>query len=50
MKGVWRIRTKQEQRESCETSDLVADIERRRLEWLGECDYNGSNKGGLENF
>jgi hypothetical protein len=35
VEGVRRIRTKQEQRELCETSDLVVDIEGRMLEWLG---------------
>jgi hypothetical protein len=33
-KRVWGIRTNQELRESYKTPDVVAVIERRRLEWL----------------
>jgi hypothetical protein len=33
--GLWRIKINQELRELYNTSDLVADSKRRRLEWLG---------------
>jgi hypothetical protein len=32
-------------RELYKTPDLEMEIEMKRLEWFGECNYNGSNKG-----
>ena len=33
--GIWRIRTNQELRELYRNIDIVANIKRKRLEWIG---------------
>jgi len=33
--GIWRIRTNQELRELYKDLDTVADIKKKRLEWIG---------------
>ena len=33
--GIWRIRTNQELRELYKDLDIVADIKKKRLEWIG---------------
>jgi hypothetical protein len=33
--GIWRIRTNQELRELYKYLDIVADIKKKRLEWIG---------------
>jgi hypothetical protein len=33
--GMWRIRTNQELRELCKYLDIVADIKKETLEWIG---------------
>ena len=33
--GIWIVRTNQELRELCKDLDVVADIEKKRLEWIG---------------
>jgi hypothetical protein len=32
---MWRIRTNQELEELCKVQDIVADIKKKRLEWIG---------------
>jgi len=33
--GMWRVRTDQELGELCKDLDIVADIKRKRFEWMG---------------
>jgi len=33
--GIWRIRTNQELRKLCEYLDIIACIQKKRLEWFG---------------
>jgi len=33
--GMWRVRTDQELGELCKDLDIVADINRKRFEWMG---------------
>jgi hypothetical protein len=33
--GIWRIRTNEEMRELYKDLDIVADIKKKRLEWIG---------------
>ena len=35
MQGIWRIRTNQELRELYKDLDIIADINKKRLEWIG---------------
>jgi hypothetical protein len=41
--GVWNVRAKRELKELHKTPYLVMEIERKRLEWFGKCNYNRSN-------
>ena len=34
--GIWRIRTNRELRELYKDLDIVADIKKKRLEWIGQ--------------
>jgi hypothetical protein len=33
--GIWRIKTNQKMREQYKDLDIVADIKKKRLEWIG---------------
>jgi hypothetical protein len=48
--GVWNVRAKCELRELYKAPVPVMEIERKRLEQFGECNYNGSNKEDKKMF